>query len=672
MKIQKKIKNLLKELDNLQDSDGSFPSQSILVHKNVSDTKILRSEGLVCHTTFFTSLISGILSSFAKQNHQAQFILKKSLLFLQNVMSPTVTWNYLAQHDPAINSKVYPDDLDDTMAALIAFSLGQPEFVDANIMAKVTTLLTLLEEKTGGPYRTWIIANKEINNDEMWRNVDIVANAQTAYFLKLHNIEVPKLREYLIAVTKSGDLTSDFYHHSAVILYFLTRFFTTTAPPELSNRLRKEFEAAHIQEHSTEMLLLAISLIRTETFTAKDWKAVARILDRKNKSNNSKKEFRFFIEEKKLDDSTKQANCVAMEIALQMEFWQLAKDLDLGQTKTIKLNLNNKDKDNELNSNKYITEIVFDETLKYLGPNNNTIQSDFQTLKNSLIENETTCCLISLPQKIFNNLKIYKTTKLEIRMLCRASLCGILAYRIIDDIFDDGAKRDLLPLATALLRMMTEIFHTLWPAEQYSLCNKLLTEIECGMSEEFNFDSLKPLNIELIKEFEKDEQVVRRSRGLAIAPLTIFLREDSTDSEIFMKLFISFLSNYIMARQINDDAHDLITDLLAGHLTNTGRATILAWSKHHPNSENLSIPESISELETIFWNECAEDTTQEILDKIDEAKQTLSAMEHIFNCNFLKSLLIPIEICAKNTLTEIKNTKKFIYAYKNLHTSNYS
>jgi predicted RNA-binding protein with PUA-like domain len=54
------------------------------------------------------------------------------------------------------------------------------------------------ETKTGGPYYTWILDTKAREKNIEWKNVDIGANANIAYLLRLNRISCPPgLSEYI-------------------------------------------------------------------------------------------------------------------------------------------------------------------------------------------------------------------------------------------------------------------------------------------------------------------------------------------------------------------------------------------------------------------------------------------------------------------------------------------
>lgn len=138
-------------------------------------------------------------------------ILGTSLLKL--LRPESVSWGYYLE-----DSTVYPEDLDDTAVSLLALHLWNGGLTTTQLDHLISLLITL-EEKPGGPYKTWIISSR----DSHWQDVDPVVNLNIARLLKTLDILPRPLESFVLERLKEG-LASPYYPVWTIKQFFAKKF----------------------------------------------------------------------------------------------------------------------------------------------------------------------------------------------------------------------------------------------------------------------------------------------------------------------------------------------------------------------------------------------------------------------------------------------------------------
>lgn len=220
-KIDKVLTSGLKILSSRQQKDGSFLSFSSPTQNNFSGAKKYNS-------VFPASLILSCLSKI--ENPEAEKIKKKAAKFLLSQKSDFYSFNYWKRGSGESKKLPYPDDLDDTFCALMALYLLDKNLLDGEALAKIVALLTSVEEKEGGPYRTWLVNNSA---DNVWKDIDLAVNSNVAYFLSLLEVDLPNLEKMAEEAICNKKFISPYYPSIYPIIYFISRFYRGKKKGEL-------------------------------------------------------------------------------------------------------------------------------------------------------------------------------------------------------------------------------------------------------------------------------------------------------------------------------------------------------------------------------------------------------------------------------------------------------
>lgn len=196
------IEYLVILLRSLQNSNGSFSSINI-------------TTGETLDSIYFTSLILISLKHLRQHpDEQLRDITSSAVDFLITNESDISSWNYYPRNLPS----PYPDDIDDTILAIRALQMWQPDYITPAKLAQITQLLIQCEEKPGGPYRTWITKNSQNNS---WDDVDTVVNYNIYQWLQSHAIDLEPLNEFLFS-TENRDAYHSLYYDDPDFVNYLT------------------------------------------------------------------------------------------------------------------------------------------------------------------------------------------------------------------------------------------------------------------------------------------------------------------------------------------------------------------------------------------------------------------------------------------------------------------
>ncbi|MBU6389417.1 hypothetical protein KGQ71_02775, partial [Patescibacteria group bacterium] len=218
------IKAGLRFLSGQQQPNGGFLSSST---SNPTDFE----GAAIFHTGFFPGLILAALATLPEKSMK-----NRLAAFLIGQKSPDWSWNYWQRDSQEYRQLPYPDDLDDTFSALTALFSFQPELIDGNALARIIRLLTAVESRAGGPYRTWLVT---ADADPVWRDIDLAVNAQIDGFLATQEVQLPALTNFLDSAIRSGKVTSPYYPTPYPIFYYLSRHYRGTEKTALIAALLK-------------------------------------------------------------------------------------------------------------------------------------------------------------------------------------------------------------------------------------------------------------------------------------------------------------------------------------------------------------------------------------------------------------------------------------------------
>jgi hypothetical protein len=174
-----------------------------------------------------------------------------------------------------------------------------------------------------------------------------------------------------------------------------------------------------------------------------------------------------------------------------------------------------------------------------------------------------------------------------------------------------------------------------------------------GMPEDLPFDSF--------------ENLADRSMGHALPAVAVYLaanaaivREDdfqNLTSSVKLASILSFFKNYLIARQLHDDAHDWKEDLERGQINAAGARLLRKWNElkgiNGWNKENLS------SMQIFFWKEVIPGIVMDIKEFLHCAEGDSKEFP------LMRTLTVRLAEAADRTLVERKEAMEFMERYSN-------
>lgn len=630
-RIEKALSQALSFLENTQQPNGSFLSLS-------SPDKNFLTNSVELHSVFSTALILQCLSVIPKKQKEATFVKRKAIQFLLSQCSSGGTWNYWDRTAKQAQSHPYPDDLDDTFCALAALFLIDKSLITPQTLARSTTLLTSLEQKVGGPYKTWVLPN---NASAVWRDIDLVVNANIAYFLSLFEIQLPRLQRLFSKAIKTKSFTTPYYPESLPVLFFLSR--VVSSEKEIAEMIKHIDSLDEKDALSIALKICSYCELQTPLFEKKQ--LVAQLLNTQHPDGSfPAATFYTGVGKTATDKAFAGSAALTTAFSIQALFYFLTEE--------------NVAKRNESKKSFQKDDVLYETICKRLEERFDRIEQPLrqharQFLKHILtadVDRQVTL----LPVCVARNLRIKRSVDSEVLLkLGEASVYGWIAYTIYDDFLDEEGKLVLLPLANVCLRELSQIFSTVLPSDTgfRTYFNRVMDSLENANAWEIlNCRFSGSLSAASIPAFGDYHQLANKSLGHMLASVAVFVSAGfSITSEEVVHL-TSFFKHFLIVRQLDDDAHDWEEDLANGHINAAG-ALVLQGSREK------------TQLKEYFWKETISEVCSLMFSHIAKARASLMQLEKVFDISLFERMLLKHERSAIHAQEEKQKALTFIEDY---------
>jgi hypothetical protein len=285
--------------------------------------------------------------------------------------------------------------------------------------------------------------------------------------------------------------------------------------------------------------------------------------------------------------------------------------------------------------------------------------------------------------------------------LGQTSLLGWIAYTIFDDFLDEEGDPEALPVATWALRRFVRIFRScLSDSVQQAAFSQLVDEVittmdaantwevsetrvtveerrgdlgvelgdDGGGGSELGDDrgGERYLELERVKlpEYRDLERLSHRSLGHALAPLAVLLELGFAVESAEVAALREYFHHYLIARQLNDDAHDWRADLRQGHLNAV--TVMILQDEAFADSDLSSMPlsELIPQMEKVFWKRTIEEVHAAVVEHATAAKQIIADTELFVDEEVFAKFLLSAERGMAQAVRERDTAQEFLEVYR--------
>lgn len=610
-------------LRNKQLDDGSFAG---FTSSDKSFTNARRQP-----TIFPTALIAECLAYVP----EAADIRSRAIDFLLEQVNPQGSWNYWRQDTPARIHEPYPDDLDDTACVLAA--AAHDARVDSRQLGKFAKLLTAVEQQVGGPYNTWLAHEKQ------WQQVDIAVNANIAYALRLQKVAPAGLAQYIDRQIAEGQLTSAYYVGEVPVLYFLSRVCSesskellkasvsrliTSPPADILGRALLVSAACNIDIAADQLAALANQLR-----VAKEWPATA-----------------FYIDPV-YDGLQHYGGSSALTAAFTLEALTKYDHVNHGTVAsmaTVELS----------------PAVRLDIASLPSEPMRREYRTALKRVRKSAAGGQ-----IMMAGSLVAHAGSWDVSTQCLHHLDTASTHGWVAFTLYDDILDGVAP--VRQLATANSAQRRSLKHFMKAGSSQPDFLEYVTEVFDRMDAANDWEmrharvpvEASELRIAELPDYGDYSQLAEKSLGHSLAACGVAAIHYGDMQHAQVQAFQKFFRHFLIARQLNDDAHDWEKDLQNGQLNSV--VTLLLGNRQLPCTINVAA--DIGGLRLQFWQETLNETSTLIHRHVAFARQSLLDFESFVNISVFTEWLQELESSAQAAERGRNEALEFIQAYEENH-----
>jgi hypothetical protein len=592
-------------------------------------------------TTFVPSLIALALHEV----RGTQAIQTKIAQFLLAQKSSDWSWNYWDRTSTDMQKRPCPDDLDDTFVALSHLWRHDKTLFTPELMAKIVSLLFVTEVEEGGPYVTWITDG---TGDKVWRDIDVIVNGNVASFLALQDVSLPRLEAIVEKAIDDKHLSTPYYPGTLPGAYLLARWYKGAKTTQLQNLiLELQYGDRWGSAHETA---LAVSALVRLGYSPKKLRGAIHYLTDAQKPDGSWECGVMYIVDT-------EHGAPALTTALCLEALSLHKKADRALPK----NVVRQPKDQRYEA---VVARVKD-TISTL--NQRDLEEQTMRLLTDIVKQDTDKQIVMLPWLVKGVVGVDIPEK-TLHNLAAVSLWGWMAYTTFDDFLDNEGDPKLLPSAVFAQRQVLATLANTLVAHQgfHHKANATLDQIDGANAWEVThcrgYFKRGRLYINELPDYGRLDQLADRSLGHTIAGIGVLYAAGQDVVAHYESSLLDFFRHYLIARQLNDDAHDWEEDLLRGHINSTATLILKQWlkTKGHSLAKGVDLKRSADTLRLIMWEDVIEEVCGLIDDHIQLARRALNQPNSTLDMSRLLQLLEPLERATQETRTARKQALEFI------------
>ncbi len=245
------------------------------------------------------------------------------------------------------------------------------------------------------------------------------------------------------------------------------------------------------------------------------------------------------------------------------------------------------------------------------------------------------------------------------------------AFIIYDDFWDrdEAADPRLLPIANIFARHYIDFFIALSDDKEFrpffhDLMDKLdgsnAWEIEnCRAKIEKNVFHI-PASLPDFGDYENKYRPASGHILSSVAILTQFGKELKTDD---WGNIVSYFKHYLIAMQLNDDAHDWEEDLQRGHLSTVVTLLLGDIKKNGWKKQTIDLIADIPEIRKIFWFTTMPQYVKIVLAQTDASRKALRSISVIEESDLLEGIITTAENVARQAEKESTDSGALLEQY---------
>ncbi len=591
-------------------------------------------------------------------------VINKIAAWLMTQKSDGWSFNYWDRSSQLYKQRPLPDDLDDTFCALSVLWNYDRSLFNGEVLAHIAHILFQTEKREGGPYKTWLAGPKA---SKEWLDIDPAVNANIAYFLSLQDVELPAIKAYLEGCIQSNKMTSIYYPFDYPVLYFLARSYHGEMIEKLNNLiLRRQKSGRWHNELNTALSISALCRNWLKSPQSSSLGMISSLqpsidylLSAQGKDGGWPARA-FCIDTRRKGQEPINAGAASLTTALCLEALNLYKRIyNIYLAGGPQATLSQKES--------YYLELQKQFTKQIYEIENKVLRKDVMRIYGRIIERDANKQIGLLPYLVAQAADI-KLEKSLLFSLSAINLWGWMAYTTYDDFLDNQSGPALLPAANyCLLKLHKTILESMpdnpvFQAEAF----EILESIEAANAWEIancrGEIKKQQLLIAKLPHYGTYQQLADRSLGHAIPALGVLYASGFKSGSEQVRALCTFFKNYLIARQLNDEAHDWEDDLKVGHV-NAVAVQILHTRKPNKSKDwSINLEKDLSELRSIMWATVILDVCNQVEKHIKQARKAINQTEIFIDKAIFWEMLRPLEKAVEESRLQHTKALEFIKA----------
>jgi len=247
------------------------------------------------------------------------------------------------------------------------------------------------------------------------------------------------------------------------------------------------------------------------------------------------------------------------------------------------------------------------------------------------------------------------------------------AFIIYDDFWDQDPAADprLLPIANIFARHYTDFYINLSEDKEFRpFFHDLMDKLDAANAWEVENCRAKvegdifyiPQNLPDFGDYEKK---YRPASGHILASVAVFTKIDRDLKPEDWGNIVSYFKHYLIAMQLNDDAHDWEEDLRRGHLSTVVTLLLSDLKKNGWEKPTIDFATDLPELRKIFWFNTMPQYVKIVLSQAAASREALRTISIIENPEPLERIVSTTENVARLAEKESQDSDALLKEYAN-------
>lgn len=243
------------------------------------------------------------------------------------------------------------------------------------------------------------------------------------------------------------------------------------------------------------------------------------------------------------------------------------------------------------------------------------------------------------------------------------------AFIVYDDFWDEdeAAEPRLLPVANLFARHYTAFFERAVPEETGFpvFFHDLMDQLDAANGWEMracrlNRTGSRVLVPKELPAYGAYDIKFFPAAGHVLGPVAMLLELGYALDGPEVAGLIPYFAHYLIAMQLNDDAHDWKEDLARGHISTVVAKLLAVWKDTHPERKGIDLKKDMSELERLFWFETLIPICESVLEHTKQARTALRTLSFIENHAPLEQFIQRNERVAQEAMAEQRRSVEFL------------